>query len=1010
MDDESSRLNEPAIETPRHISNNHMDMVRFKGIDDNEYRKVASAINLVIRGLGSTGPVKEESEGKANFFMVGQNRDLAMDVKLPLPPERLEARKQLMNLLYFHEIDARLLSLKSAYNKTCRWILEKREHCEWLSPEKINDHHGFLWIKGKPGAGKSILMKFLDKDARNTAIINHKIIVLSFFFNARGEELERTTLGLYRSLLWQLLKKLEEIQAVLDLFEMNAHAFIQRLGWQTEILKDTLANAVESEHFKGGQELRLFIDALDECIDNDVADMVSFFEELGERAAEQNINLRICVSSRYYPTISVKKGIVIKLDEEEEHSLDIVRYIDSQLKLGTFEGTKKADDLRTQILEKSAGIFLWVALVIPILNKKCSGGRLDRFQMCLNDIPSGLNELFEIILTRDEEDLHEFRLCIQWILFAVPPLKIEEYYFALLKPDNHTAISDWNSGDITQEHMHQFVSSSSKGFAEVTRTRSERKELTVQFIHESVRDFFLLKDSDWKRSLWPQIDGKTFASFSHNILRDRCLEEINRWSQDPTSGLTSPPDTPPEASLGATESLQQLVSNKMPFLEYATRYLLYHADAAAVDFPQGAFLERIPVVIWTNLYKSFAEHDDPFIGSSSLIHILFDKGLERLVKAGVAMDMDINVSNKHGWTPLSRAAAKGQESIVKLLLEKDVDVNSKDKSSRTPLWQAAKNGYESTTKLLLEEGADVDLKDAYSRTPLWQAATNEYEGVITLLLDKGADIDSKDKHGQTSLYQAATNGYEGITKLLLEKGADVDSKDNSNRTPLWQAATKGHEGVLQLLLDNGADVDSRDIHTRTPLYRATANGRKGVIRLLLKKGAKVNLKSKINGRTPLWEATRIGYEDIVQMLLEKGAKVDSEDKNGQTLLWEAIIIGRENIVKLLLDHGAEVNAKDNKGRTPLDEAVRMGDQSIIQLLVDREAKVDSEDKNGQTLLWEVIRIGRGSIVKLFLDYGAEVNAKDHKGRTPLDEATRMGDQSIVQLLVDRGAKGGSKAM
>ncbi|ROV96343.1 hypothetical protein VPNG_09078 [Cytospora leucostoma] len=382
-DDESSRLDEPAIETHRHISSNHMDMVRFTSTEDNDYRKVESATRGLIGEFTSSRPVLQNN-GAVTSFTGDEARYQAMVVIPPLSPENLQAREVMMGLLYFDEIDARLLSLKVALNSTCRWLLEKPQYRDWLNPQSMNDHHGSLWIKGKPGAGKSILMKFLDNDARRMATANCGTVVLSlFFFNARGEQLERTTLGLYRSLLGSYLRNLEEFQVVLDVFDTNAQRFIQRSGWQIELLKQTLANALE--YFRGDRELRLFIDVLDECSDDDVADMVSFFEDVGERAAERNINLRICFSSRYYPTIFVSKGIEIKIDEEEDHSLDIVRYIKSQLRLGTQGKSKRAEDSSTQILEESAGIFLWVALVISMLNKACAGGKIDRFQRCLNE-------------------------------------------------------------------------------------------------------------------------------------------------------------------------------------------------------------------------------------------------------------------------------------------------------------------------------------------------------------------------------------------------------------------------------------------------------------------------------------------------------------------------------------------------------------------------------------------------------------------------------------------------
>lgn len=56
-------------------------------------------------------------------------------------------------------------------------------------------------------------MKFLHGHA-NRAMTDTTII--SFFFNARGAELEKSTLGMYRSLLIPLLEKLRDLQEVLD--------------------------------------------------------------------------------------------------------------------------------------------------------------------------------------------------------------------------------------------------------------------------------------------------------------------------------------------------------------------------------------------------------------------------------------------------------------------------------------------------------------------------------------------------------------------------------------------------------------------------------------------------------------------------------------------------------------------------------------------------------------------------------------------------------------------------
>ncbi|KAK7743459.1 hypothetical protein SLS53_003993 [Cytospora paraplurivora] len=929
VDDESSRLDEPEIETHRHISSNHMDMVRFISIEDNEYRKVEFATRRVIDEITSLRPVLQNNDVLTSFTG-DEARDQATAIVLPLSPEKLQAREEMMSLLYFDEIDARLLTLKMAHNTTCRWLLEKPQYREWLNPHHMNDHHGFMWIKGKPGAGKSILMKFLDKDAGRTATANCGTVVISFFFNARGEQLERTTLGLYRSLLWQLLEKFEKSQAVLDVFDTNAQRFIQRSGWQIELLKQTLANAFD--YFRGKRELRLFIDALDECSDDDVADMVSFFEDVGERAAEHNINLRICFSSRYYPTISVRKGIEIKLDEEEEHSHDIVRYIKSQLKLGTLGKSKKAEELRTQILEKSAGIFLWVALVIPMLNKACAGGKVDHFQKCLNEYPSGLHDLFEMIVARDEEDLDELRLCVQWVLFAIRPLKIEEYYFALRPADDSTTMNYWNDGEITQDDLHRFLSSSSKGFAELTKTRSKNQKSTVQFIHESVREFFLSRNSDGKRKLWPHVDGSIFASLSHNTLRTRCLQEVVRRGRDSYPNLVPQSSQLPKASSEDGKALRLTVSNKLPFLEYATSYVFSHADIAVVDCPQDDFLQDFPLVDWINSSNVFAKYSTRRYIDHGLALILYAQNSIRLLEIILARRADFGISNRDIYMVLSRAAEEGDERIAELCLKYGARLQSKDAEGPTPLSRAAKSGHCHLVKLLLEAGADVDVRNRHGDIPLIRAASEGHLEIVKLLLEKGADVDVKNRTGETSLSRATSEGHLEIVKLLLEKGAEANSKGKGGRTPLSLAAGSGIQGIVKLLLAKGAEVDSRDYSGYTPLREAAQNGHEEIVKLLLEKGAEATSKDEF-GCTPLREAAMYGHEEIVKLLLEKGAKVDSKDIFGCAPLQLAAIYNYEEVVKLLLEKGAEVDSRDSSGYTPLWAAAVGGCEAAVKLLL-----------------------------------------------------------------------------
>ncbi len=94
-----------------------------------------------------------------------------------------------MKSLQFEQIHSRRATIKEAYKRTCYWLVDHPGYNTWLDPAQYPRHRGFFWISGKPGAGKSTLMKFILKRAESMQSVN--TATASFFFNARGHELEK---------------------------------------------------------------------------------------------------------------------------------------------------------------------------------------------------------------------------------------------------------------------------------------------------------------------------------------------------------------------------------------------------------------------------------------------------------------------------------------------------------------------------------------------------------------------------------------------------------------------------------------------------------------------------------------------------------------------------------------------------------------------------------------------------------------------------------------------------
>ncbi|KXH39491.1 pfs domain-containing protein [Colletotrichum salicis] len=326
-----------------------------------------------------------------------------------------------------------------------------------------------------------------------------------------------------------------------------------------------------------------FIDALDECDEEQVREMMTYFEGLVEGAAENNILLKICFSSRPYPNVNVIYGLKLVIEDQPGHGQDLERYVERNLRMSS---SQLADNVRSRILEKAAGIFIWVVLVVQVLNREIARGRMSAVESRLDELPAQLSELFRDILTRDKDNVDELLLCIQWILFAERPLTRSEFYFAMLsRLPEHQEILAAQDLKVTNECMDRYVISSSKGLAETLESGFG----TIQFIHESVKDF-LIKNGGYQE-LWPGV-GANFHSLSHEQLKQLCYSNLVACTRLAFAKILT------TTYLESWGEKRQIITEAFPFIEYSVQHVLYHADAAAKHLSQDDFLIQFSLEDW----------------------------------------------------------------------------------------------------------------------------------------------------------------------------------------------------------------------------------------------------------------------------------------------------------------------------------------------------------------------------------------------------------------------------
>ncbi|KAI1030137.1 hypothetical protein LB504_010411 [Fusarium proliferatum] len=955
-----------------------------------------------------------------------------------------ERHEEILKSLNFEEIDVRKSIIKAAHSKTCRWFLKHPDYLSWINPLQIPEHRGFLWIRGKPGAGKSTIMKFIYLESKKKDR-KHQSLTASFFFNARGELLEKTVSGMYRSLILQLFHGFPDLESVLD--DPDPLPRNQNGCPPLNVLKDLLRAAVAK---LGQRSFRCFIDALDECDEQQVMDLVEYFEDLAEECTEHSIDLRVCFSSRHYPYIDIKYGIRVILEEQTGHASDLESYIKSNLRI---KDRPLLAELQEKMLEKAAGVFLWVVLVVDIMNKENCRGRL-AMRRRLEQVPSGLSDLFKDLLMRDNSNMEELHLSLLWILLSERPLKPDEYYHAIWSGLHLEGLVDLEIPEVDMEDSEdcfaRCVISSSKGLAEITKVKQPR----VQFIHESVRDF-LIKDKGL-HEIWPEL-GPDWESAGHDRLKVCCYSYFEFVVEKEQLEVED---------YNAFELKVMAETKAYPFLQYASLLVLHHSDLAANTADQELFLESFRTFAWKGVVNTFEKFRvRKYSPDAGLLYILADRGHSSLILNMLKDDDTIDIPSNDdryvypliaamakgnkasvltllrlpsalyegmditkgllpkidagglGRTSLSWACENGYLGIAKVLVERDAQPTDPSVTAYSPLMLASKNGHTDIARLLVNNNANIHLR--YKRqSAIWLASSNGHAEIVELLLDAGADPDTHGGfQGVPILSLAIEKGHEEVMKLLLKREANVRARSFGSKTPLHFAAEKtGSEAAMQALLSCEADINAKDASGHTPLMLAVKYGSIDEIGFLIRRGADVTALEP-NGETCLHNAMRrnMVIVEIVQLLLENGVKADARCKSGRTCLHALAGQGKfmsfnHDVIQLVTSRGTGINANDNVGNTPLHLVTQHGSLEALSIFADQPG-VDLNAPNylGKTPLHAAVShltYNPTERLAILIGKGADVNLMDSNSRTPLDNATEIGDKEAVQLLIENGGKRG----
>lgn len=1029
------------------IQANHMEMCRFTGLDDPNYGRICGEITSIYDWIVELGPTKARHADSQSFAV----NKLAESPRKSRAGSLDEREQSCLQSLAFPNMNQRTQNLETPAEGTCSWLFKHETFVDWFDHKNQDRSCGLLWLRGKPGSGKSTLIKEASFRAREKS--DSECHIASFFFNAKGDGLEHSLTGMLRSVLHQICcQNTNLLKALVDSVQRKRTMSGGDITlWEKAELKSFFKTAIVGHD----KRVIIFIDAIDECDSDSIRDVVDFWRDVTKTAHSARVQLSVCLSSRHYPAVYVNDCPEIVM-EDHNHS-DIIKFVRRRLELGMAARRADQQAIQKKILDKSGGVFLWVSLVVKDILQKNDEGKGLRFLLKhLDSVPQELGDLYYQMLTTGPFSTMVVRM-FQWALLPTKQLRLHEWHhiLAFLGDESPSSLHQWRQSDSyteTDEQLEKRIahlsrgllgfnirSSSDNGHEPADESMSDQagagsldlnagETRVVQVIHESVRQYFM--DGPGFAVLNPASAGKPLAH-AHLSIMNSCLDYIQ------------------VRELDAFVEARKLAQRRLPS---AGRVLAYTMGVKRVVEPERDRASSVAS------FGSAGSHD----GRQNQIELQKDTWdrfsddtrprRKRRRSSERSMPPEESDNNHLAIHNLKKLKGSTDDYDIASRWLEDQSMVDQDYNDETDSLSQPESSFTGRSQVLEAHPALL----SYAMFELFTHAQKaDTEGLdpkhIVKRLREGAwdrwkalreDVDERTE----LLYFAA---YLGLSTWLK---ADHTWRQDEIISSMELAFDFEDCTILGKLLDAFPSVGDRGIKRAIENEDYEAVGKlaaafpqagfgrdisRDLFAFLSNAPDYVVLQEYLS-RHP---NPSQGYDSMNSVIAMKDI-LESRDNQSRTALHLAVIRRDKAVVSVLLDHGADASAVDFELHTPLHLACMDGlrvagwylfssstvRSDIVELLLSHRAPVNAVDHQGKTPLFmacsniglqpwrDNFRYSSGSasdfareaanIVDLLLKDGADPTMRDSEGSLPIFEALRLSPisplskRSIISKLLD----------
>ncbi|KAF7534506.1 hypothetical protein G7054_g6171 [Neopestalotiopsis clavispora] len=478
------------------ISGDHRQIAKYASTRDDGFRKVSDVLKGWVRDI--------ERDPQRNLSLSEEYKECLKTLDDP------DARLRVQEV---HQVS-------QTGSGSFEWLFtDQVPFSKWLQDD--TDKFGpVFWITGRPGSGKSTLMRFALEDKRTIELLPESIgHPLAYFFHLRGKSTVQKSLGgMLKELLHQLLWQFPHFYSQIGPIYKRRVSMLDSRNWDLDSLTEGFLQI--PKFIPSSQRTRdrvfLFIDALDENENQEENEtMMKLIKRLSSEyeSMEKRPNsplLKICLASRSWPLFEKELGGSPRIPSFAIHNFttDDIRIYASALLEGQLQKLEPpaahqsdSQQLVSEIIVRANGVFVWVRVVVDSLRRHITDGTpIEVLRKKVLEYPKELNELYEYTVKRIPEDYwKELEVALKVLFSSQTALTLTELYVitrlcTIERPEDSPA----DSFQASQQTSAWLASRSGGLIEEINISPTFGDDLdqqqadtisSVQFIHQTVQDF-----------------------------------------------------------------------------------------------------------------------------------------------------------------------------------------------------------------------------------------------------------------------------------------------------------------------------------------------------------------------------------------------------------------------------------------------------------------------------------------------------------------------------------------